>query len=286
MHKQYAEVDGLSMAYHEEGDGDPIVFLHGNPTSSFLWRDIIPYVADLGRCIAPDLIGMGDSAGLPNSGPDSYRFVEHRTYLDGLLAQLGVADDATFVVHDWGSALGFDWGNRHREGVKGYCYMEAIVSPVTSWEAWPEPARPIFQAMRSDAGEEIILTKNVFVERILPSSVIRALTDDEMAEYRRPYLEAGESRRPTLTWPREIPIEGEPADVHDIVSSYAEWLASSDLPKLFVNADPGSILTGPQRDFCRTWPNQAEITVPGIHFIQEDSADLIGAALAEWYAGL
>ena len=208
MHKQYAEVDGLSMAYYEEGDGDPIVFLHGNPTSSFLWRDIIPYVADLGRCIAPDLIGMGDSAGLPNSGPDSYRFVEHRTYLDGLLAQLGVADDATFVVHDWGSALGFDWGNRHREGVKGYCYMEAIVSPVTSWEAWPEPARPIFQAMRSDAGEEIILTKNVFVERILPSSVIRALTDDEMAEYRRPYLEAGESRRPTLTWPARNPHRG------------------------------------------------------------------------------
>jgi haloalkane dehalogenase len=284
--KQRAVVEGLEMAYVEVGDGDPIVFLHGNPTSSYLWRNVIPHVADLGRCIAPDLVGMGDSDPLPDSGPGRYRFVEHRRYLDGLLAQLGVTEDVTFVIHDWGSALGFDWGNRHRDAMKGYCYMEAIVGPIASWDDWPEPARRIFQAMRSDAGEEIILTKNVFVERILPSSVIRSLTDDEMDEYRRPFLEPGESRRPTLTWPREIPIEGEPTDVHDIVASYAEWLAASEVAKLFVNADPGSILTGAQRDFCRSWSNQAEITVPGIHFIQEDSADLIGAALAEWYAAL
>lgn len=286
MQKRHVEVDGRRMAYVEVGDGDPIVFLHGNPTSSYLWRDVIPSVADLGRCIAPDLIGMGDSDPLPDSDPGRYRFVEHRRYLDGLLDQLGVDEDVTLVVHDWGSALGFDWGNRHRDAVKGYCYMEAIVRPLSSWDEWPEPARRIFQAMRSEAGEEIILAKNVFVERILPSSVIRTLTDDEMDEYRRPYLEPGESRRPTLTWPREIPIEGEPADVHDIVASYAEWLAGSDVPKLFIDADPGSILTGPQREFCRSWPNQVEITVPGIHFIQEDSADLIGAALAEWYAAL
>ena len=282
MEKQFAEVSGRRMAYVEVGEGDPIVFLHGNPTSSYLWRNIIPHVAHLGRCIAPDLIGMGDSDKLPDSRPGSYRFVEHRSYVDGLLEQLGVAGDVTLVIHDWGSALGFDWGNRHRDAVKGYVYMEAIVQPVT-WEAWPEAARRIFQAMRSEAGEEIVLDKNVFVERILPSSILRNMSDAEMDEYRRPFTESGEPRRPTLTWPREIPIEGEPADVAEIVSSYGDWLATSDVPKLFVNAEPGSILVGPQREFCRTWPNQTEVTVPGLHFIQEDSADAIGSAVAAWY---
>ncbi len=282
MEKQFADVLGRRMAYVEVGEGDPIVFLHGNPTSSFLWRDVIPHVTHLGRCLAPDLIGMGDSDKLPDSGPDSYRFVDHRRYLDALLDRLGVTANATFVVHDWGSALGFDWANRHRDAVKAIVYMEAIVQPVT-WDAWPESARRVFQAMRSEAGEEIVLEKNVFVERILPASIIRNLTDEEMAEYRRPFLEPGEPRRPTLTWPREIPIEGEPADVAEIVAAYGEWLAGSDVAKLFVNADPGSMLTGPQREFCRSWPNQTEITVPGIHFIQEDAADTIGAAIAEWY---
>jgi haloalkane dehalogenase len=270
------------MAYIEVGEGDPIVFLHGNPTSSYLWRNIIPHVAHLGRCLAPDLIGMGDSDKLPNNGPGSYRFVEHRRYLDALLDQLGVTDNVTLVIHDWGSALGFDWGNRRRSAMKGYAYMEAIVQPV-SWDAWPEAARKIFGAMRSEAGEEIVLEKNVFVDSILPSSILRDLTDEEMTEYRRPFVEPGESRRPTLTWPRQIPIDGEPADVSEIVSSYGEWLAASELPKLFVNADPGSILIGPQREFCRTWPNQTEVTVPGIHFVQEDSAEAIGRAIADWY---
>jgi len=282
MDKRHAEVDGLRMAYQEVGSGDPIVFLHGNPTSSYLWRNVVPHVASLGRCIAPDLIGMGDSDKLPDSGPDRYRFVEHRGYLDALLAQIGVTDNVTFVVHDWGSALGFDWAARHPEAIRGLCYMEAIVQPV-SWDVWPESAARIFQAMRSDAGEEIVLEKNVFVERILPASVIRDLTEAELDEYRRPYLEPGEARRPTLTWPREIPFDGEPEDVDAIVRSYGEWLAGSSVPKLFVNADPGSILVGPQREFCRSWPNQTEITVPGIHFIQEDSADLIGEALERWY---
>lgn len=285
MDKQYAEIDGLRMAYVEAGTGDPIVFLHGNPTSSYLWRDVIPPLTGLGRCIAPDLIGMGDSDKLPDSGPDSYRFVEHRRYLDALLEQLGVTENVTFVVHDWGSALGFDWANRHRDAIRGLAYMEAIVRPVT-WSEWPAAAAPIFQSMRSEAGEEIILTKNVFVERILPSSVLRDLTDAEMAEYRRPFLGGGELRRPTLAWPREIPIDGEPADVAEIVGAYAEWLAQSEVPKLFVNAEPGSILTGPQREFCRSWPNQTEITVPGIHFIQEDSADQIAAAIASWYPSI
>jgi haloalkane dehalogenase len=281
MDKSTVEVLGSRMACVEEGTGDPIVFLHGNPTSSYLWRDVMTHVADLGRCIAPDLIGMGDSDKLTPSGPDRYRFVEHRRYLDAFLETVDVSQDVTFVVHDWGSALGFDWANRHRESVKGVAYMEAIVRPV-SWDAWPEAARGIFEAMRSPAGETIILEKNVFVDRILPGSVIRDLTDEEMDEYRRPYLEPGESRRPTLTWPREIPIDGAPEDVDAIVSGYSAWLAGSDLPKLFVNADPGSILTGPQREFCRTWPNQQEVTVAGIHFIQEDSPDEIGAAIRTW----
>lgn len=278
--KQFVDVDGSSMAFVSEGSGDPIVFLHGNPTSSFLWRSVIPEVADLGRCIAPDLIGMGDSAKV-----DSYRFVDHRRYLDGLLAALEVERDVTLVVHDWGGGLGFDWANRHREAVKAIVYMETIVMPV-SWADWPDSARRIFQAMRSEAGEEIILEKNVFVERILPSSVLEPLSPQVHDEYRRPFLEPGEARRPTLTWPREIPIDGEPADVAAIVGDYAAWLASSDVPKLFVNAEPGSILIGRQREFCRTWPNQQEITVAGSHFIQEDSGPEIGRAISGFLRGL
>ena len=281
LSKQYRTVHGKRMAYHDAGTGDPVVFLHGNPTSSYLWRDVVPHVSGRARCIVPDLIGQGDSDKLDDPGPGSYTFVEHREYLDGLLDQLDLGDDVTFVIHDWGSALGFDWANRHRDRVAGLCYMEAIVRPVT-WDEWPEAARGIFQAMRSDAGEEMVLTKNLFVEAILPASIVRKLDDEEMAEYRRPFAAAGEDRRPTLTWPRQIPIEGEPADVTEIVQSYAEWLSTSDVPKLFVNADPGTILTGSQREFCRTWPNQTEVTVPGIHFIQEDSAHEIGQAIAAW----
>lgn len=288
LSKQFATVKGKRMAYHDTGaagSGDRVVvFLHGNPTSSYLWRDIIPYVSGNARCIAPDLIGQGDSDKLDDPGPGSYTFVEHREYLDGLLDQLDLGDDITLVIHDWGSALGFDWANRHRDRVSGICYMEAIVRPVT-WDEWPAGAVDIFTAMRSDAGEEMVLTKNLFVEAILPSSILRKLSDDEMNEYRRPFATAGEDRRPTLTWPRQIPIEGEPADVVEIVQSYADWLSTSEVPKLFVNADPGTILTGAQREFVRTWPNQTEVTVPGIHFIQEDSADEIGAAIADWLPG-
>jgi haloalkane dehalogenase len=281
LSKQYRTVNGKQMAYHDTGAGEAVVFLHGNPTSSYLWRNIIPYVSTHARCIAPDLIGQGDSDKLDNPGPDSYTFVEHREYLDGLLDQLNLGDKVTLVIHDWGSALGFDWANRHRDRVAGICYMEAIVRPV-SWEDWPEGATDIFKALRSDAGDEMVLAKNLFVEAILPASIIRKLSDEEMDEYRRPFVNAGEDRRPTLTWPRQIPLGGEPADVVEIVQSYADWLSTSDVPKLFVNADPGTILTGPQREFARTWPNQTEVTVHGSHFIQEDSADEIGEALASW----
>jgi haloalkane dehalogenase len=283
--KKSVSVKGKRMAYVEVGEGAPIVFLHGNPTSSYLWRNVIPHLEDQGRCIAPDLIGMGDSEKLDDSGPDRYRFVEHREYLDGLLEAVGVTGDVTFVIHDWGSALGFDWANRHRDAVRGIAYMEAIVQPVT-WDQWPEAAREIFQTFRSPAGEEVVLEKNVFVENVLPGSVLRGLTDAEMAVYRRPFARPGEDRRPTLTWPRQIPIDGEPEDVVEIVRAYGEWLSGSDLPKLFVNADPGAILIGEQREFCRTWPNQKEVTVPGIHFVQEDSPDEIGRAVAEWRRSL
>jgi haloalkane dehalogenase len=264
------------MAYVDTGAGDPIVFLHGNPTSSYLWRNVIPHVAEQHRCLAPDLVGMGDSGKSPSG---TYRFVDHARYLDAWFEVLGLSRNVVLVVHDWGSALGFHWARRHPERTKGVAYMEAIVRPVT-WPEWPEAARKIFQAMRSPGGEEIILEKNVFVERILPASVIRGLTAEEMERYRTPYRETGESRRPTLTWPREIPVDGEPADVVRIVQEYGDWLAKSPMPKLFVNADPGSILVGAQREFCRCWPNQTEVTVRGNHFVQEDSPDEIGRALA------
>ena len=284
LDKQYATVNGKQMAYHDSGTGPTVVFLHGNPTSSYLWRNIVRELDGSYRCVAPDLIGMGDSEPTGDEGPEAYRFVDHREYLDKLLDQLDLGDEITLVIHDWGSALGFDWANRHRDRVAGIAYMEAIVMPVT-WEQWPDAARPIFQAFRSPAGEEMVLEKNVFVERVLPGSILRDLSDEEMAEYRRPFVEGGERRRPTLTWPREIPIDGEPADVVEIVQAYADWLSGAELPKLFVNADPGAILTGEQREFCRSWPNQTEVTVRGNHFLQEDSPVEIAAAIDDWRSG-
>ncbi|MEM7410189.1 MAG: haloalkane dehalogenase [Myxococcota bacterium] len=279
--KKRIEVLGQEMAYVEVGSGDPIVFQHGNPTSSYLWRNIIPHLEGHGRCIAPDLVGMGDSAKLPDSGPERYTFTEHARYFEALLEALDVRERVTFVIHDWGSALGFDWARRHPDAVRGIAYMEAIVCPM-SWEHWPEGAKGVFQGFRSPAGEQMILEKNVFVENVLPGSVLRGLTDAEMDVYRRPFANPGEDRRPTLTWPRQLPIDGEPADIVALSTQYADWLGQSPVPKLFINAEPGAILTGPQRERCRSWPNQTEVTVAGSHFVQEDSPDEIGAAVAEW----
>ncbi|MEW5913554.1 MAG: haloalkane dehalogenase [Thermodesulfobacteriota bacterium] len=279
--KQKAAVLGSQMAYVEAGYGDPIVLLHGNPASSYLWRNVIPHLEGLGRCLAPDLIGMGDSDKLSPSGPDRYTFLEHRRYLDQLLEQLGVRERVTLLIHDWGSALGFDWARRHPQAIKGIAYLEAIVRPVT-WQEWPPAARSIIANIRSDQGEEIILKKNLFVEGILPASILRRLSPAEMDQYRRPFRQPGEDRRPTLTWPRQIPIEGQPAAVAAIAAAYAQFMSQSPLPKLFINAEPGGILIGPQREFCRSWPNQREITVPGIHYLQEDSPDEIGRAVAGW----
>jgi haloalkane dehalogenase len=289
LQKKFVEVNGVKMAYYEEGEGDPIVFLHGNPTSSYLWRNVIPHVRDLGRCIAPDLIGMGDSDKLENSGPNRYTFVEHRQYLNGLFETLGVNENVTLVIHDWGSALGFDWACRNRDSVKGIAYMESITQSVADWEHWPEGAlvaREFFQGFRSPAGEEMILTNNMFVEGVMPAAVLRTLSDEEMNEYRRPFANAGEDRRPTLSWPRQVPIGGQPAEVARIVENYGNWMAENELPKLFINAEPGVILTALPRDFCRTWKNQTEVTVAGLHYIQEDSPDEIGQALRDWYAGI
>jgi haloalkane dehalogenase len=282
LSKKTVDVFGSRMAYHERGQGAPVLFLHGNPTSSYLWRDVIGELEGYGRLIAPDLIGMGDSAKLDNVGPDTYRFVTHRKYLDGFIdAVIGSREKILFVIHDWGSALGFDWANRHRDRVRGIAYMEGIVRPIAGWQEWSEAATPIFQGFRSDKGESMILDRNMFVERVLPGSVLRKLSDAEMAEYRKPF-EKRDDRWPTLTWPRQIPILGEPADVVAIAAEYAKWMSENDLPKLFVNAEPGAILIGAVREFCRTWKNQTEVTVNGSHFIQEDSATAIGKAIAAW----
>ncbi|WP_422019637.1 haloalkane dehalogenase [Roseibium sp.] len=279
--KKKISIEGHDMTYVQRGQGRPIVFLHGNPTSSFLWRDVIPECEHLGRCIAPDLIGMGDSAKLPNPGPDTYTFQTHRRFLEGFLAAVGVDKNAIFVIHDWGSALGFDWANRHRNAVAGIAYMEGIVKPLADWSEFNPDAAPIFQGFRSEKGEELILDRNLFVDRVLPGSILRDLSAEEQAEYRRPFQNR-DDRWPTLTWPRQIPIGGEPADVTQIASEYAAWMAENDLPKLFINADPGAILIGAPRDFCRTWKNQHEVTVKGSHFIQEDSGAEIGRAVAGW----
>jgi len=283
--RKFATVNGKRMAYVDEGEGDPIVFQHGNPTSSYLWRNIMPHCAGLGRLIACDLVGMGDSEKLDNSGPDRYTYTEQREYLYALWEQIGVTNNVIFIIHDWGSALGFDWANQNRDKTQGIAYMEAVVKTM-QWADFPENARGVFQGFRSDGGENMVLDKNIFVERVLAGAVIRGLGEEEMTHYRKPYLDPGEDRRPTLTWPRQIPIEGEPPEVCQIVDDYGAWLSQCDLPKLFVNADPGSILTGPQREFCRSWPNQTEVTVKGTHFVQEDSPDEIGQAVAAFVKGI
>lgn len=278
--KKRQQVLGLEMAYVDEGQGDPIVFLHGNPTYSYVWRNIIPYVQEFGRIIAPDLIGMGDSQKLPNSGPDSYTFVEHRRYLDALLEALDVRERVTFVGHDWGAALAFDWARRHPDVVRGIAYMEAVAE-VTSWSEMPEVARQRFQAMRSVQGEKMVLEQNAFIEFNLPATVLRTLTEEEMNAYRRPFAEPGEARRPSLSWPRQLPIEGEPADVTEIVTASGQWLSHSPVPKLFIQAVPGT-KTPQQYELYRTWPAQTEVSVRGHHTPQEDSPDEIGQAIASW----
>ena len=278
-------INNKNIAYVDSGSGDPIIFLHGNPTSSYLWRNITPHLETQGRCISIDLIGMGDSDKLDNPDENSYLFEEHYHYISAAIESLTDGENISFVIHDWGSALGFNWCFNNPDSVKGITYMEAIVKEMT-WEDWDNDAKSIFQGFRSDAGESLVLEKNYFIEKVLPGSIIRALSSDEMNEYRRPFLNSGEDRRPTLSWPREIPIEGQPRNVCEIVNQYAEWMQTNDIPKLFINAEPGAITTGRIREFCRSWKNQTEVTVKGIHFIQEDSPDDIGKAISTWYKNI
>ena len=283
--QQFATINGKRIAYLEAGSGDPIVLLHGNPTSSYLWRNVIPHLEGLGRVIAPDLIGQGDSEKLPESeGSERYSFQVAFDYLDGLLKHIAADQNVTLVLHDWGSGLGFHWASQNPQAVKGVAYMEAIVAPL-SWQDWPESARGIFQGFRSDKGEDLVLTRNLFVEGVLPSSVLRDLSEEEMAHYRAPF-DTPANRQPTLNWPRQIPIDGEPPHMVSLVEAYGAFMAESPIPKLFINAKPGSILVGTQREFCRRWPKQTEVTVEGSHFIQEDSPEAIGRAIADWYPTL
>jgi haloalkane dehalogenase len=279
--RQRARILDTEISYVDEGDGDPIVFLHGNPTSSYLWRNIIPYAKECGRCLAPDLVGMGQSGRSPAR---AYRFLDHARYLDAWFDALHLNRNIVLVLHDWGSALGFYRAFRHRDQIQAIVYMEAIVQP-RRWEDFPNGRDAMFRALRSEQGERLVLDEDSFIEVVLPKSIIRKLSDEEMAAYRAPFRDR-EARLPMLIWPRELPIDGAPPDVVKIVEDYGAWLAANDLPKLFVNADPGAQVVGRIRDFCRGWPNQREVTVPGIHFIQEDSPDQIGAAIREFVGGL
>jgi haloalkane dehalogenase len=277
-YRKYVSVLDTNLACVDVGNGDPIVFLHGNPTPSYLWRNIIPHLLPFGRCLAPDYVGMGNSAAAPKG---SYRLIDHQRYLDAWFDAVGVNKNVILVVHDWGSALGFSWAQRHAVQIKGLVYMEAIVRPFLSWDEWPDATRSFFQALRTPAGEELILQKNLFIEYLLP---LRAIPADAMDVYRRYFRVPGPSRMPMLAWSRELPIEGEPRDVVEVVDSYAKWLSTSSIPKLFINAEPAAILSGAQREFCRAWPNQQELTVKGAHFLQEDSPNEVGDAIARFVA--
>ena len=285
LEQQRLEIGGLRLAYQTTGEGSPIVFQHGNPTSSYLWRNIMPVLASQGRCLALDLPGMGQSDPLPPDYPDRYRLSCHQKFFDEVMDQLCENQKITLVLHDWGTALGFDWARRNAERVAGLVYMEGIVCPL-SWDDWPENGRELFKALRSPAGEDLILQRNVFVEKILPGSIIRSLDETEMEAYRQPFAEPGDTRAPTLAWPREIPLDNEPADVVATVEAYSQWLKQTAIPKLFINAEPGAILTGRQRELCRTFPNQKELTVRGIHFLQEDSPAEIAEAIGSFLSGL
>jgi haloalkane dehalogenase len=283
--KKFIEIKAHRMAYIDEGEGAPIVFAHGNPTSSYLWRNIMPACKGLGRLVACDMIGMGDSDKLENSGPDRYTYAEQRSFLFALWEELKIEKDVVLVLHDWGSALGFDWASKNPGRVQGIAYMEAVVRPV-EWSDFPAAAVDLFKAFRSPAGEQMILEDNVFVEMLIPGNVLRTLSEEEMAEYRRPYLNPGEDRRPVLTCSREFPVDGHPADVAKTIQDYGRWISKSDVPKLYIHTEPGAVDSGKAREFCLTWPNQTEVTVKGLHYVQEDSPNEIGEAVATFVRGL
>jgi haloalkane dehalogenase len=279
---KYREIKGSRMAYIDEGDGDAIVFQHGQPTSSYVWRNVLPHLEGMGRLIACDLIGMGDSDKLDASlGPDRYSLANHRKYLFSLWKQLNLGNRVVLVLDDWGAVLGFDWARQNNQRLQGIVHMEAVAAPL-NWSDIPEHARPLFKTLRSPEGERMVLEENIFVEKILPQAVIRQFTEEELNHYRHPFRNGGEDRRPMLSWPRSLPIDGEPAEVAEIVSQNGSWLTQSDVPKLFINGEPGTLVRGRLREIIRQWPNQTEVTVKGRKLLQEDSPDEIGAAIADF----
>jgi haloalkane dehalogenase len=277
-YRRYLRLFDTHMAYVDVGSGDPIVFLHGNPTPSYLWRNVIPHLLPFGRCLAPDYLGMGNSGPAPGG---AYRFVDHQHYLDAWFEALGITENVILVVHDWGSALGFSWAERHPERVKAIIYMEGIVRPFRSWDEWPQATRAFFQAQRTPAGEDLILEKNLFIEYLLP---LRHISNEAIDIYRRYFRIPGTGRTPMLAWTRDLPIGGQPEDVTRIVDGYAHWLSSSRVPKLFIDAEPAGFLIGAQREFCRAWPNQQTVTVQAAHFVQEEAPDAVGEASARFVA--
>lgn len=280
---RFVEVHGSNMHYVEEGEGDPILFLHGQPTSSYLWRNIIPHLAKSGRCIAPDLIGFGKS-----DKPDiEYRFFDHAKYIDGFIEKLELKN-ITLVIHDWGSGLGFHYANRNKDNVKALAFMEAILTVIPSWDMFPPALKDLFQAFRTpEVGWDMIVNKNMFIEQVLPGAIVRKLSDVEMSTYREPFSDVG-SRKPVWRWPNEIPIEGDPADVNEAVNNYSQWLQESELPKLLFYATPGALIPAPMVEWCRQ--NLRNLTAvdigQGIHYLQEDNPHTIGEELAGWYRGL
>ena len=279
---KYSDVKGSRMAYIDEGAGDAILFQHGQPTSSYVWRNVLPQLEGMGRLIACDFIGMGGSDKLdPSLGPSRYRLATYRNYLFDLWDQLDLGDRVVLVLDDWGAVLGFDWARHNSHRVQGIVHMEAIAAPL-DWSDLPDYAHPLFKALRSPEGERMVLEENIFVEKILPQAILRQFTEDELNVYRQPFRNAGEDRRAMLSWPRSLPIGGVPTDVNQVVSKNESWLAQSDLPKLFINGEPGTLARGRLREIIRRWPNQTEVTVKGRKLLQEDSPDEIGAAIANF----
>jgi len=279
---KYREINGRRMAYIDEGEGDAIVFQHGQPTSSYVWRNVMPHLEGMGRLVACDLIGMGASEKLdPSLGPDRYSLANHRNFLFELWDQLNLGDRVVLVLDDWGAVLGFDWARQHSDRVQGIVHMEAVAAPL-QWSDLPEQAHPFFKALRSPAGDKMVLEDNIFIDKILPAAILRQFSDEELGHYQRPFTVHGEDRRPTLSWPRSLPIEGEPAEVARVVAESAAWLAESEVPKLFINGEPGTLARGRVREIIRSWRNQSEVTVNGRKLLQEDSAEEIGLATAEF----
>lgn len=277
----FVEVKGSQMHYVDVGEGDPIVFVHGNPTSSYLWRNVIPHLSGQGRCIAPDLIGFGKS-----DKPElNYRVYDHAEYFEGFIKALDL-ERITLVLHDWGGFIGLSYAARHLDNIRALALMETVVRPMRSTDR-SESFNKTFGMLRSEAGREKVLKENFFVERILPGSVLRKLTDAEMDAYRAPFA-SEKSRIPTWVFPNEIPIDGQPPDVHADIWEIGDKVARASIPTLLLTFEPGAIMGPVEIAWCMdTFPNlTVEHMGEGIHFVQEDQPEAIGKTISNWLSGL